>query len=275
MRFKVPGRKVPTRVPWRGRTFFALALVGWVGCDTCVRADDPVPSKTLTLSELPPVPDDLLDLVEGNEIEFLVGGTRPSLVNPSRSTGTRGRRFDGETQFRLSYTFNSRCKWDIVKDSSTPDSVKQLAVQVRFTRVEMAVRHQMWFREVADLKTFWESPLVRHEFDHVRISSDPRIEQRFKKAVQEHERIELSRAESEPLIAVAYRQLNATWFRRGTILNHLSSDKSRRFVKEQIQDEFDRIVELVEIRYAELDRLTDHGRFPVPDTGPLKDWLNR
>ena len=264
-----PARSLPRRTIILG----CLSAAMVVHPDT--RADRPVSpatSKTLTLADLPPVPDELRDLIDQNVLVFLVGGTRPSLNDSVRSTGRQDRRFDGETQFRLSYKFNSRCQWSVMREPDKPDTVQRLAVKVRFQQIRLKVGHQIWLREIPDLETFWDSPLVRHEFDHVRISSDRRIESLFNEAVRRHQRIELSKSESEPFIAIAYRKLNAS-SRRGTLLSHLSSEDAKPFVKNAVQAEFDRIVQLLEIRYAELDRATDHGRLPVPDTGPISDWL--
>ncbi|TWT94891.1 hypothetical protein [Neorhodopirellula pilleata] len=242
-----------------------------------VWADSPATvaaSKTLSLADLPPIPDDLSDLIDPDRFEFLIGGTRPSLSHPGRSTGTPGRRYDGETQFRLNYTFNSRCQWSLVREPDKPDTVQRLAIEVRFHQIRLTVRHQIWLREAPERSTFWNNPLVRHEFDHVRISSDPRIATSFNEAVRRQERIELNQRDSEPFIAVGYRKFNAN-LRRGTLLTYLSSEDAKPFVKNAVQSEFDRIVQMLEIRYAELDRLTDHGRLPVPETGPVVDWLTR
>lgn len=254
-------------------TLFAVCLLG---TPFTFAQDTPVPTvRELKLSDLPPVPDDLKELVEANELTFRIGGPRPSLIDQSRSTGSSTRRFDAETQFRLSYTFRSRCQWKTVASPSTPNSIKQLAIQVRFDRIRTSLKHHIWLRRMPDEPGFWDSPLVRHEFDHVRISSDPRLVELFRKSVLKHERMELTRAESEPLIALAYRKWNASWFGRGTLLNYLKNDDAKVWVKKAVQGEFDRLVELVEIRYAELDRVTDHGRRSVPADGPLRDWLNR
>ena len=253
--------------------FFAFCL--WIGA-VAIAEDEPSRIiRELKLSDLPPVPEDLKALVEANELTFRIGGTRPSLIDRSGSSGSRTRRFDAETQFRLSYTFRSRCQWKTVANSSSPDSIKQLAIKVRFDRIRTSLKHQVWLRRMPDESAFWDSPLVRHEFDHVRISSDPRLVELFRKSVLTHQRMELTRAESEPLIAVAYRKWNASWLGRGTLLNYLKNDDAKVWVKNAVQGEFDRLVELVEIRYAELDRVTDHGRRSVPTEGPLRDWLNR
>ena len=242
-----------------------------------VRAEDAEAPKVreLKLSDLPPVPKDLKELVEANELTFRIGGPRPSLMDQSRSTGSPNRRFDAENEFRLSYSFGSRCQWKPVANPSTPNSIKQLAIQVRFDRIRTSLKHQIWLRRMPDEPGFWDSPLVRHEFDHVRISSDPRLVELFRKSVLKHERMELTRAESEPLIALAYRKWNASWLGRGTWLSYLDNEDAKAWVKTAVQAEFDGLVEMIGIRYAELDRVTDHGRRSVPTEGPLRDWLKR
>lgn len=246
------------------------------GVSVAPAQDTPTPKvRELKLADLPAVPTDLKELVEANELTFRIGGTRPSLADQSRSTGSSTRRFDAETQFRLSYTFRSRCQWRTVDNPSSPDSIQQLGIQVRFDRIRTSLKHQIWLRQMPEEPGFWDSPLVRHEFDHVRISSDPRLVELFRKSVLQHERMELTRAQSEPMIALAYRKWNASWFGRGSLLNYLKNEDAKVWVKRAVQGEFDRLVELVEIRYAELDRVTDHGRRSVPEQGPLRDWLGR
>ncbi|EMI43221.1 putative secreted protein [Rhodopirellula sp. SWK7] len=225
----------------------------------------------LTLADLPEPPADLKPLIKKGNITFLIGGDRPSVVNPSRSTSIRGRRFDAETQFRLSYSFKSRCRWGWDGASTS----RRLAIDVGFSRLRIEVRHLMWFLNMPDRETFWESPLVRHEFDHVRLSSDPRVSSQFVSAVRKHDRIELSREDSEDLLAEASRRAGRTQYKRGGPLSTLTGTDAHSWLTTIVQAEFDRTVELVGIRYQELDRQTDHGRYDVPETGELREWLQR
>lgn len=78
-----------------------------------------------------------------------------------------------------------------------------------------------------DTETFWTNWLVLHELDHVRISSDPRHEELFKKLVSEKAPFQQS-------------------------------------AKEYVQDAFGKVTSLVDIRYQELDRLTNHGMLDLP-----------
>ncbi len=250
----------------------------WIGMawgESPVQPAEQGSRQTLTLADLPPVPKELKSLVQQNELTFLIGGERPSLADGVRSTGGQSRRFDAETRFRMSFRFDSSCSWETVKDPRTPDSVKQLAVRVKFKRVRLSVTHRIWFRDMPERDGFWESPLLLHELDHVRISGDPRIANRFRQSVLQNSRIELTREESEPLIAMAYRKLNSRWFGRGPLVTYLNAGEARPFIKTAIQTEFDRTVELTHVRYQELDRITEHGQRQVPETGELRDWLRR
>ncbi|MCM2369293.1 hypothetical protein [Aporhodopirellula aestuarii] len=225
--------------------------------------------RTLSLVDLPEPPAELKPLLAKGKITFLVGGERPSVVNPSRSTGVGGRKFDAETQFRLSYSFKTRCRWGW----DGPPASQRLAIQVGYDRLRLDVSHQVWLLRMPEPESFWDAPLVRHEFDHVRLSCDPRLTAQFVKAVNTHRRIVLTREESEPLIRAAQRRMPSSWLGSGSPLKYFSGADAQPWLEEIVNAEFQRIVDLVGIRYQELDRQTNHGRLAVPESGELSEWL--
>ncbi len=252
-------------------TFITITIVGLTFA-SFTRADDAVNEhgqRTVILKELPMPPADLAPWLQRGDVTFMIGGQRPSVVDPSRSTGALGRDFDAETQFRLSYSFKSRCLWDWAENAAA----RRLAIGVRFDRLQLAVEHRVWLREMPDSSHFWDSPLVRHELDHVRLSSDPRLKTLFVKAVDKRDRIELTLDQSASLITSATRRLTNSSFGNRSLLNHLSGTDAQPWMDAVVQEEFDKIVQLVEIRYQELDRQTEHGRQPIPNTGELREWL--
>lgn len=230
-------------------------------------------SRVVQLTDLPPVPEDLKRIVDAHELSFLVGGERPSLTRSIRSTPESDRRFDAETQFKMNYSFDSRCRWEAIREPATADTIGRLAVRVRYTRIETQISHQIWLRRLPDPETFWDDSLIRHELDHVRISSDPRLTIRFEKAIRNLQRIELSHVQSEPVWVIARRKYEAAWSRRASLQLYLDHRDAKPFVKSAVQMEFDRLIELVNIRYRELDRVTDHGLNAIPAGGQLRDWL--
>jgi hypothetical protein len=252
-------------------TFMTIA-VAWLICASFTRADDALNEhgqRSVKLEELPKPPAELAPWLRRGEVTFMIGGQRPSVVDPSRSTGALGRDFDAETQFRLSYSFKSRCRWGWAEN----EAARRLAVDVRFDRLQLAVEHRVWLREMPDIESFWDSPLVRHELDHVRLSSDPRLKTLFVNAVDKRDRIELTIDQSSPLISRATRRLPNSSLGNRSLLNYLSGADAQPWMDAVVQEEFDKIVQLVEIRYQELDRQTEHGRQPVPREGELREWL--
>ncbi|EMI57309.1 hypothetical protein RSSM_01150 [Rhodopirellula sallentina SM41] len=281
----------PSRVTaWPGIADREHRAFGWVGMIAIVllagsvllypqsvaRADEGLGSpnqhgqRKLSLRSLPEPPAELKQLIGKGDITFLIGGTRPSVVDPSRSTGTRGRTFDAETQFRLSYTFKSRCRWAW---NGSPND-RELAIGVGYDRLRLNVSHLMWFEDMPDREAFWESPLVLHEFDHVRLSTDPRVTSRFLSAVRKQDRVILTREESEPLITAASRRSGRSRYGRSSVLRSLTGGDAQPWLKEIVSAEFQKAVDLIGIRYRELDRQTDHGKFAVPRSGDLHQWLN-
>lgn len=263
----------------------AMAMFVWFAMLPTVRAQEspgqeetPPRWQTIRLDELPEPPPELRPVLARGQITFLVGGERPSVLAPSRSTDAQGRVFAAETQFHLSYSFKTHCRWQWADSPAE----KRLRIAVRFDQLQLDAQHQIWLRDLPERTPFWDSPLVRHELDHVRLSSDPRLAAQFAKAVSEHDLVELTRQESVPLIALATRRMvdnrpggRPSGQRDDSILSRLSADDAQPFLDTLVRHEFDRIVQLTQIRYQELDRQTDHGRQSLPAHSPLAEWLQR
>lgn len=227
--------------------------------------EDALVSEPLSLESLPKPPLELQPWLKAGNVQFLSGGRRPSTVTGTRSTGAAGQRFDAETKFRLSYEFSSRCRWWWRDD--------RLLVRVTYRRLGLSVSHEVWFRQrPTDLNRFWESSLVLHEFDHIRLSSDPRVLTRFKESVRENNQLEFDLAEVRTLLDDETIRPDGNWSSRQRD-SRLKSDQVRRLVNARVREHFDRTVQLLEIRYQELDRVTGHGARPVPETGRLREWL--
>lgn len=251
-----------------------LSVSGVMDCRQPVLASDDVNEHgqhELALTDLPAPPPEIEALVTRGDVTFLVGGMQPSTVDPADSSTASRRKFDAETCYRMSFTFKSHCRWGF----ADPGQSQRLAIQTRYSKLQLQVEHRVWLREMPEIDSFWESPLVRHELDHIRLSSDPRLNSRFVDAIQRLGKIELTANESRPLIAAAKSRQREGSPRNRTLLSRLVADDAQRWVDDRVRAEFDRTVELVEIRYRELDRQTDHGRMPVPDTGDLSEWLRR
>lgn len=225
--------------------------------------------RELALTDLPKPPREIQTLLARGDVTFLIGGMQPSSVDPDDASTAKRRKFDAETRYHMSYTFKSHCRWSF----ADPGQSQRLAIQTRYEKLQLEVEHRVWLREMPEIDSFWDSPLVRHELDHIRLSSDSRLNSRFVEAVEQLAKIELTPDESRPLLAAATSRKREGTARNRTVLSRLVADDAQRWVEDRVRAEFDRTVELVEIRYRELDRQTDHGRKPVPDVGEVNSWL--
>ncbi|TWT52668.1 hypothetical protein Pla22_02940 [Rubripirellula amarantea] len=149
-----------------------------------------------------------------------------------------GPRVAAETRFKMEYNYRSSPRWQI----QNRESDRVLIIRLRLRDVKLETTHEIWFRRKPKLENFWQDPLVQHELDHVRISSDPRLRKRFLELVGKPGKIELTLEPTDKVDAAFVRQA----------------------VQKHVANSFDQVSELASIRYRELDRLTRHGRSPVP-----------
>lgn len=202
-----------------------------------------------------PVPENkaLGDLIRRGSVTWHLGGGRPyesQLRSTTRrnSDGSPGRVFDAETRFEMSYNYECRCPWRWQQGV--------LRIEPKFLDIEWNVAHQVWLKRPPRKDRFWRSALVLHEMDHVRTSSHPAYADLFRRGLRQIKVLRFDRA-------AVRRSLGGDVFSK-TQRPNLSSDQIRLLIKPSTQAVFDRIVELAEIRYRELDRLTDHGRIQLP-----------
>lgn len=221
--------------------------------------EDSLITTPLPLTTLPKPSEDVARLLERGQVKFKSGGPRPSQANGYRSTGVIDRQFDAETQFRLNYDFVSRCRWWWSGDV--------LWVRVRYPKLGLTVTHDVWLRTFpTEISEFWNSDLIKHELDHIRLSTDPRVLGRFRAAVEAEDRLQFARAEVEELLELKLDNPSR---------RHLTDDQVRQLINSRVKAHFQQTFDLIVIRYRELDRQTAHGAFAVPQTGPLRTWLDQ
>ncbi len=182
--------------------------------------------------ELAAPPPEIASLLKQGNIRFVVGEP----VRPASSLLPNGRRFEALTDYNIKYRYKSEKRWRRGSDPA------ELLITVQWRNVALDISHVVWFRELPDGERAWTDRLMRHELDHVRISSDPKLENQFKARLRENSRI------------TAKVPLNET-----PTLASVS-----RLVDQHAELLFGEILSLVEIRYKELDRLTNHGQLDLP-----------
>lgn len=219
--------------------------------------------QALSLDDLPPPPAELAELIEAGRVTFVIGGRRPSETKEDSSNiattrrydrgfGRRGRwgsqlSFDAETNFEVHLDYRSRCRWRVRWEKDE----RRVVVSIRFSNIKVEPTHVIWFKRPIAADEFWDSPLVRHEFDHVRLSVMVANQKSFADDLREHATIErpiegnakIDRANVLPLVDV--------------------------HVKERFAERLD----LIEIRYQELDRQTRHGTRPLDRESELFPML--
>jgi hypothetical protein len=152
------------------------------------------------------------------------------------------RQYAAETRFKIEYSTQSRFRWQATRSAV---GTSQLVVRPNFDDIQFTVSHEILLPADFATDQIFANPLVRHEFDHVRISTDLRFRDnlvRWLKRDLQQIRVDLN--------AGAPR---GKW-------GEIAHSELRR----QTDSYFQKMIELVQIRYAELDRTTDHGTSPLP-----------
>jgi hypothetical protein len=166
--------------------------------------------------------------------------------------------FAGETTFDFHYEYRCRTRYRIIDDSesqSAGDRVSEdasgraLEVTLDYEDVVLKISHRMRLPSRLVDERFFDQQLVKHEFDHVAISADPRLPALLVKMLSDRNSkvvIPLSQAENESRDRLMYANI------------------SRKTASEATTKVFEDFVSLVRIRYKELDQVTRHGIVPLP-----------
>ena len=234
----------------------ALSWCVLIPFTACTFGDDAANSQrelqTIELADLPPPPDEIAALIDLGKVQF-VFGPRPESMQSGLGPGNhseslrRGRRLAATTEYRMGYHYRSRNRWKFVDQDRNAES-REVRISMRFSDVRIKPEHTVWFRKRPASETFWTDPLVLHEFDHVQISTDPLLEKRFRE----------------------YLRANSTITRRFNRGEAVDESNIHPIVDEHVGELFSRISDLVDIRYRELDRLTDHGLVKFPEGTSLE-----
>ena len=195
--------------------------------------------QAIELADLPDPPAPIQAWIESGRVTF-EQGEREVSIQP-----VGGPRITAETRYRIVYSYNSRSRWKVEKGT------REIVITVRFARIEWKPVHTIWFRNPPAAADFWTNKLVLHEFDHVRISSDPRLAVRFKQLLNDRNILKRTLSDDD-------------------VVNRDFVDQ---LVDRHVAEVFSEISDLIAIRYKELDRVTNHGLDLVPSDSPLNEWL--
>jgi hypothetical protein len=135
-------------------TLAFVSLTGGVESDT--------KSSATVHPWLADVPPHLRRLVELGQVHIQTDEAKVSAADRTALT---------EFQFQTVY----HMRFFPARDGSPKDKKSTYRIGVRFTRFRSTLEHRISLSESYKPTKPWESPLLLHEFDHVAISSEPRI----------------------------------------------------------------------------------------------------
>ncbi len=217
------------------RLLFGLAVIGSLISRVVAVSPEPI-----EISELPAPPEEIRRLIDRGPLDW-ESGHRDDRDQPDDAP-----QLAAETEYRIKYFYHARNRWIVNQDRT------QVTVTAQFTQIEWNPTHRIWLRRRPVTDMFWSDEIVLHELDHLRISSDPRHEARFKQRLRTQTRFVC------PITA-------------GDVVN-------KQFIDRLVHDHVDRVfqehIDLIAIRYKELDRITKHGQRPVPQESAVAKLLS-
>ena len=194
--------------------------------------------RKLSVSTLPEPPEQLKKLLKAGRVTFEVGPRKDS-ADP---------RIIGETRYEVSYRYKSKAKWSLAEDAQ---GARGLVINVVFSSIQWNPKHVIWLRDQPEFDVFWENSVLLHEFDHLRISTDPRMARKFAELLKQR-------------TVIRYTLQAGEFAGRGL---------TDRLVEREARAVFEEVTGLIAIRYRELDRETLHGRQPLLPSSELYDLL--
>jgi hypothetical protein len=175
--------------------------------------------------ERPPAPPDLQPLIKAGRVTFKFYDAQKA-----------PRQYRGLATFKVTLTYKQR---PVVRRGRKGGQTRRLVVP-QFLKLAIHTRHEVLLPNDIATETFWSDTLVRHEFDHVAISSDPRVTRLLQHMLRN---LQIEIAEQAP------------------------SDEKRlnQLITDEVEKRWQAIHRLLEANYLLLDRVTEYGTRPLPD----------
>jgi hypothetical protein len=139
------------------------------------KADPSSDESAFGVDALPSTADEVKAWLDSCEVKF---------VFADRSV--RPRPFDGWTEYTLMVPYQFRTRY-----RERPDGSMKLTIRVTEWTLKRSITVVLPKRFESLGETFWDNPLVRHELDHVRIATHPRLTSLIDEVLNSFEPIEL------------------------------------------------------------------------------------
>ena len=182
---------------------------------------------------LPEPPEELAALIKRGTVSF-------EFYDPQVTV----RSFKGETRFEYRYSFQSKSDWK----RTVQDGKPAIEIKIDYREIDLEMDHLVSLPQDMIGDDFFQRALTLHEFDHVRISSDPRLPALLKSMLRER---------NSRLVRVLDPEEHDF---RGRPSNQDMARINKKLVQESSDAVFNDFVSVVSIRYRELDRLSNYGR---------------
>lgn len=192
---------------------FKLLNLGWC----CVVATLPV--TCLAQVEIPEAPEEFAELIERGNVTY-------DFSSP--------RRYDAETHYTYDIRFNFLAS---SKRSASRTGVREV-VTIRFTRLRVVLANQIRLSPSIVSDDFWNTRLIEHEFEHVRVNADPRVFLLIERVIRKNNKLQFD-------LPVGQRA---------------SSQQVRSALDTRIQESIKICERLVQRNTNLLDQITRHGQ---------------
>jgi len=187
-----------------------------------------LPVVSRSLAEDRAVPVAFAQLVERGRVEI-------EFYDPRRVP----RPFPGMTDFRLQV--RHRYRYTTAVQGRGRDRVVE--IKITFASIESEFRHKILLPQRYDHDELWSEQLVRHEFDHVAVSADPRID-----------------------LLVDHLYQNLSPLRLPLPRGPVPGDGAlQRYINAEIARRRKGVLDLIESNYQLLDKVSRHGREEIPE----------
>jgi hypothetical protein len=185
---------------------------------------------------VPPPPEAIAKLIRQGNVSF-------EFYDPK----IEPRSFAGETKFEFRYAYQSRSNWQRI----TQDGKAAIEVKVEYQDITLERSHRVLLPQDLLADDLFTRRLTLHEFDHVRISCDPRLPGLLKAMLIDR---------NAKIVQVLDENEHE-------FVGKPSAKDLARIGKQIVKDESDKVfndfVSVVSIRYQELDRISNYGLKPL------------